>query len=62
MAQQAGKKDTYDDVEQSLAFYIERYVLDDDGGGYDLVLLSRIGRSRRHWRCVHAAERRRSSR
>ena len=46
MAQQAGKKDTYDDVEQSLAFYIERYVLDDDGGGYDLVvpLLSGSGR------------------
>ena len=38
--------DTYDDIKERFTFHVERDVLDDDGGGYDLVvpLLSGSGR------------------
>ena len=62
----AEEKDTHDDIEQCFAFYIEWYVLDDNGGGYDLVLLTRqashVGGARSHGRREHVAEWRRSSR
>ena len=32
------REETYDDVEKRLAFDVERDVLDDDGGGDDLVV------------------------
>lgn len=31
--------ETYDDIEKSLTFYIERNVLYDNGGGYNLVII-----------------------
>ena len=29
---------TYDDIKERFPFDVERYVLDDDGGGYDLIV------------------------
>lgn len=38
---------TYNDIKEGFAFYIERYVLDDDGSGYNLIIgaLARSGGS-----------------
>ena len=40
MSGAAGRACTDNDIKERLAFYVEWYVLDDDGGGYNLVVLT----------------------
>ena len=42
-----GKKETYDDVKESFAFDVERYVFNYNSGGYNLVIGVVVGYSRR---------------
>ena len=41
MSGAAGRACTDNDIKERLAFYVEWYVLDDDGGGYNLVVQAR---------------------
>ena len=49
---------THYDIEESFTFNVERDVLYDDGGGYDLVIPT--GCPWGHWGCMHVAQGRRA--
>ena len=60
LIRERSEKQAYYDIKQSLTFNVERDVLYDDSGGYDLVVPSRrAGSDWRLW-CMHVTHGRRA--